>query len=77
MRTKLQIPIITILFVITFSLLMPTTAYAASNKTKIKSIQKARPTITMTATDSSIKVKTNKVKYATTYQFKYSMKYQL
>lgn len=72
MHKRLQIPIITIIFTLVFSLLMPTTAYAASNKSKIRTIQKARPKITMAATDTKITVKSNKAKYATKYQFKYS-----
>ena len=73
MHKRLQIPIIAVLFTLVLSLLMPTTAYAASNKSKTKTVEKTKPTITMTATDNKITVKSNKAKYATKYQFKYSM----
>lgn len=72
MRKGLQIPIIAMAIMLILSLAMPTTAYAASNQTKIKSIQKARPTITMTATDTKVTVKVKAVKYATKYQVRYA-----
>ena len=72
MHKRLQRTIIAVLFTLVLSLLMPTTAYAASNKSKAKTVKKTKPTITMTATDNKITVKSNKAKYATKYQFKYS-----
>lgn len=69
MKKKLQIT--TILFTLVLSLIIPTTTYAAT-KSNAKTLQKAKPKITMTANDEQLTVKVNEVKYATKYQYVYA-----